>query len=463
MNLQKILPGFLNVSLILHSLKFALVMLVIVMWSRTIVGSPRKYWVDVAAFSYLLPFVLIAEIIVYCTINLTFRMMGDNVLSFLGVILLITMLSAVVVYGIVLKVFDQIYDARSWQRVTHITGYLIVVPVLLIVLNLAFYMGPVGLHAYTVINPTMQGDAKLEKGDYEAAEKLFIKAIQNDSTGMWSSHAHIRLVSVSAQRILKLLPDILGDSGIRERILRNFAQTDPFRRAVNVFKMEGSINVSPAQLIEFREAILHSFLNTGDIPVTSSELDYALKFAAENDGLNELPKDALKIKANTLAQRQQLSYLVYRARALKGEPTTKDAKRYLQFLFELPFRIEVMFVRYRALNLARESQTLAYFDDQHRDGYLARESLIKNNKDIRSHGYKFPHLLPPDSEIEKLSDKELAFHMRQAYLNYLKAEVRLLANSRFSVESSIIRQQVESIEEQLNWISKDAKYIDISQ
>jgi hypothetical protein len=457
--LQKALPNVFNVSLVLLSLKFAMVLLAVVLWARVLAGRTRRYWADVAAFSYLLPFVLIAGIVEYCAVNLTFRMIGDHVLSFAVASSLIGMLSAVIIYGIVLRVVDQIYFARAWRRVLHVTGYLIVVPVLLFVLNVGFYMVPVGSHAYRVIRPTMEGDAKLDNGDYEAAEKLFIQAIKNDATGVWSTHAHIRLVSANAQRILALIPDILGDSGIRDRLLRNFAQIDPLRRVFNVYRSEELINVTPVQLVEFRDAILRNFLTAaGDIPVTDNNLDCALRSTAADEGCDDLPKEGIIRHANTPVQRQRFSFLIYRARALRGEPAKTDARRCFQFLFELPIRIESMFVRYRAINLERESRTLAYLDDLDRRGDLDCDYLITKNREIRDRGYKFPHLMIPDTEIEKLSERELGFHIRQAYLNYLKAEARLLAASYFSSESSLIRQQVASIEEQLNWVSNEIMY-----
>jgi len=460
-SLQKFFPVGFSAPIVLYSLKFSVVLLVLVFWARALAGSARRYWADVAALLYLLPFVLIAEIVEYCAFNLTFRMIGEHVLLFEGAKWLITMLSLVIVYGIVLKVVDQVYFAGGWRRVLHLTGYVIVVPVLLFVLNAAFFIVPVGIYSYRVISPTIEGDAKLDTGDYEAAEKLFVQAIKNDVPGVWSAHAHIRLVSANARRILALLPDISGDSGMRERLLRHFVQTDPFRRVANVWRPKGSINVTPTQLVEFREAILHSFLTAGDIPVTTSELNCALRSTAADENCDDLPKEAVTRYVDTPIQRQRLYYLIYRARALRGEPTTIDARRYLQFLLELPIRIEIMFVRYRALNLARESETLAFLDDQDRSGNLDREYLIKGNREIPNHGDKFPHLMIPDAAIEKLSDRKLGFYFRQVYLNYLGAEARLLATSRISGESSLIRQQAVSMEEQLTWVANDAMYRDI--
>jgi hypothetical protein len=378
------------------------------------------------------------------------------------------MLSSVIVYGIVLRVVDQIYFERGWQRVIHVTGYVMFVPVLLFVLYTANYMFPVGFYAYRVITPALEGNRKLHAGDYEAAEKLYYRTIQNDVTRFWSGGARIRLISVDARLILALLPNLSHDSGMRERLHRRLEQTDPFRRVVKVWQVvegwrsKGSISVTPEQLFEFRDAILDSYLTAGDIPVTSSELDCALSPTAVDEGCGELSKEAITRYGNKPVQRQRLYYLIYRARALKGEPTTADTRRYLQFLAELPIRIELLFVRYRALNLMRDSEALASLDDQTRlIGILNRDHLIKANKEIRNQGTKYPHLKIPDAQIEKLSDRELGFLFGQAYLNYLRSEARLLAASHVCAESSLIRQRVASIEEHLNWAANDIIYRDL--
>jgi hypothetical protein len=335
-----------------------------------------------------------------------------------------------------------------------------VVPLLLIVLVVATYVVPVGFYAYRVINPTMEGDRKLLDGDFEAAEALFHRAIENDVTGFWCGGAHIRLISVNARRILALLPNLSYDAGVRERLLRRLAQTDPFRQVLEVWRPEGPISVTPKQLVEFREAILDSYLSAGEIPVTGSELDCALRPTAAEEGCDQLPKGATPEDAQNPLQRQRFYYLIYRGRALAGEPTTRDARRYLQFLAELPIRIELLFVRYRALNLMRDSETLAALDDLDRYGLLVldRENLIKANRQIRDQGAKYPHLNMPDAELEKLSDRELGFLFRQAYFSYLRAEARLLAATQVSAESSPIGQRGASIEEQLSWVANDAMY-----
>ena len=467
-SLEKFLPGRFSGSIVLSSLQFIIVLLVVVFWARVLAGRTRRYWTDVAALSYLLPVVLIAHIVVYCAINLVFRMIGESVLLFAGAVLLIPMLSAVIVYGIVLRVVDQVYFARGWQRVIHITGYVMFVPVVLCVLYTARYMVPVGFYAYRAINPTVEGNRKLHAGDYEAAEKLYERAIQNDVTGLWSGGARIRLISVDARLILALLPNLSYDSGLRERLHRRLEHTDPFRRVmeawreVEAWRPKGKIGVTPERLLEFRDAILYSYLTAGDIPVTNSELDCALRTTAADEGCGELSREAITRYANKPAQRQRLYYLIYRARALKGEPTTTDTRRYLQFLAELPIRIELLFVRYRALNLMRDSETLASLDDQNRLlGILDRDNLIKANREIRNQGAKYTHLRIPDAQIERLSDRELGFLFRQAYLSYLQSESRLLATSRACGESSLIRQRVASIEEHLKWVAKDVIYRDV--
>ena len=459
-NLQKALPGFLSASIVLHSLKFILVMLVVVKWARTIVGSSRKYWVDVAAFSYLLPLILITEIIEYCALNLTFRLIGDSPLVFVGVTLLINMISALIVYGIILRVLDKVYFVRGWRRVIHLIGYVIVVPILLLILNTAFYLIPIVFYNYRVITPMMEGDQKLHAGDLKEAETLYIRAIKNDAIGLFSGDSHIRLVSVNAERILDLLPNILSDSGLRLRLYRRFAQTDPSWQVVKILQSKKPISVMPKQLIELRDKILNGYLTAGDIPITTNNLLYVLKPEATDEDGAKIPKEVKTRYAKTPGQ-PQLYFLLYRARVLRGEPTTADARRYLLFLAELPIRIEIIFVQYRALNLKRESETLAELDYQDRDGSFDRDYFIKANREIRNKGYKFPHLMMPDTEIEKLSNRELVFQIRQTCLNYLRNEARLLANSRISGESDLIRQQAASIEEQLNWVAKDDKYRDL--
>ncbi len=459
-SLQEHLWFLFSASIFLRSLEFAVVSMVILFWARLLSGCKRRYWGDVVALTYLLPIVLIAVIIEYCAINLSFRIIGKGDLSFLITFKLITIVSTVIVYGIVLKVVDKAYFAKGWRRAIHFVGYVMVIPILLYVSSRAIFIVPVGIHVYRVISPTIEGETKINTGEFEAAQKLFIQAIKNDSGDIWSSHAHIRLVSVYARQILTLLPDITVDSGIRERLFHYFVHTEPLQRVFKVWRPKGSIKVTPTQLIEFREAILSSYLIAADIPVTNSELDCALRSTAADEGCDELPKEAVTKYVNTPVQRQQLSYLIYERRALRGEPATTDARRYLQFLLEIPFRIETMYARYRTLNLARESETLAYLDDQSRHGKFDRDKIIKGNSDILKYGYKYPHLMLPDAEIEKLSDQELGFYIRQAYLNYLRTEARLLAASHISGESSIIRQNTSLIEEQLNWVAKKYTYID---
>lgn len=459
-SLQKSLPAWVSILIVLSSLKFAISLLVIVFWARVVAGSTRRYWTDVTALLYLLPIALIADILAYCAINLIFRIIGESALLFAAATLLIGMLSTFIVYGIILRVIDQVFFSRGWRRVINLIAYVMVVPVLLFILQTTIYVIPVGFYAYQVINPMMEGDRKLHSGDYEAAEKLYIQAIQNDAIGFWSGGARMRLISLNAHRILSLLPNLSYDSVLLERLQRNLLQIDPYRRVDDLWR--GPIKPTHKQLVELRDAILNSYVSTDDIPITNSELDCALRPTAAEDGCNELSKEDIAGYTNTLVQRQRLYYKIYRARALKGEPITLDARQYLKFLAALPIRIELIFVRYHALNLMRDGKTLAHFDDDERLwGILDRDQLMRGNREILDQGAKYPHLKLPDAQIEKLSDRELGFLFRQTYLNYLRAEARLLAASRVCRESSLIGQRTASIEEQLNWAAKDVIYREI--
>lgn len=459
-SLQERLPLLLSASILLHSLKFAVVLMAIVFLARLLSGSKRRYWDDVVATSYLLPIILIATIIEYCATNLSFRMIGDHGLLFVRINWLIGIVSTVIVYGIVLRVIDKIYFARGWRRSTHFVGYVLIVPILLSVLSTSIGLVPVAIQVYRVISPTLKGEAKLDAGEYEAAEKYYLQAIKNDTREVWSSRAHVGLVTAYSRQILALLPDITIDSGVRKHLTLSFIHREPLQQVFKVWRTEGPINAKPVQLIKFRDAILSSNLIEGDIPVTNSELDCALRSTAAEEHCDELPKTAVANYVNTSIQRQRLSYLIYRDRALRGEPAVTDARRYIQFLMEVPFRIEVMYARYRAINLERESKTLAYWEDQSRSGIIDRDQIIKGNSDILKYGYKYPHVILPDAELEKLSDQELAFLFHQTYLNYLRTEARQLAESPISGESSIIRQNTASIEEQLNWVAKKFTYRD---
>ena len=117
------------------------------------------------ALSYLLPIVLIAVIIEYCAINLSFRIIGKGDLSFLITNMLITIVSTVIVYGIVLKVVDKAYFANGWRRAIHFVGYVTAIPILLYVLSTAIFIVPVGIHVYRVISPTIEGEAKIKTGE----------------------------------------------------------------------------------------------------------------------------------------------------------------------------------------------------------------------------------------------------------------------------------------------------------
>lgn len=459
-SLQKFLPVGFSASIFLSSIAFAFILLVVVFWARALARPTRRFWTDLAALLYLLPIPLIVKIVGCCAINLIFRMIGESALL-IGSIFIIIMLKEFIVYSIVLRVVDQVYFKRRWQRIIHVIGYVMVVPVLLFVLLATTTMVIPGFNIYRIVSHRVEGDNKLHAGDYEAAGKLYNRAIQNDVTGYWSAGLRIRLISVDARRMLDHLPNLFYDSGMRERLHRRLEKTDPFRRVMKAWQAKGPISVTPEQLVEFRDSILDSYLSAGDIPITESELEHSLKSKAACEACDELPNEAFTGFAFTPIRRKRLYYLVYRSRVLKGEPTTADAMHYLLFLKELPIRIELSFVRYRALNLMRDSETLACLDDRSRLGILNRGHLIKTNREIRVKGAKYPHINMTDAQIEKLSDRELEFHFRQAYLNYLKAEVRLLLASRIGEESALIRQRAASIEERLNWVVNDIMYRDV--
>jgi len=457
--LGKSLPGGITVSVILCSLKFGIVLMLVVTWARVMAERVRQYWTDVRALSYLVSFALIADILGYSAVNILYRIIGDSALFFATAMLTIMIALAMLVYGCLLVVVERVYGIKGWRRVVHAAGYVIFVPLLLFFLQTAIYIIPVGISVYRVMVPAMEGQTRLVDEDFQTAETLFRRAIRNDVTGFWCGGAQIRLISVDARRILALLPNLSFDSGMRERLLRRLAQTDPFQRVFIAWKPEGQIDLTPTNLLELREAILEHYLIAGDIPVTSSELDCALRqTAAAAEGCDQLPKDAMAKDKNNPVERLQLYYFIFRLRALKGEPSMADCRRYLQFLVELPIRIELQFVRYRALNLMRDSETLAFLDDQGRHGLIERDHLIEVNRQMRNQGAKYPHLKMPDSQIEKLTDEEFGFYFRQAYLSYLRAEAQLLAESPVTAESSLLKERVASIDSQLDWVAKDVMY-----
>lgn len=459
-SLQAHLWYLISPAIFLQGLKFVVVSMVIVFWARLLSGSKRKYWDEVVALSYLLPIVLVAMILEYCAVNLLFRIIGTNSFLFMIANSLISIILTVFVYGVVLRVINKAYFVKGYRRSIHIVGYVLLIPIILLVLSTANSLAPAVIQFYRIISPTMKGEAKIDAREFEAAENYFLQAIKNDSRGTLSSRAHILLVSVYAHQILTRLPDITLDSGVRGRLFHYFVHTQPLQRVFKFWRPKGSIKVTPTQLIEFRDSILNSYLIAGDIPITNSEVDCALSSTAVEKDCDDLSKEDVASYVNRPEQRQKLFYFIYQKRALRGEPSTTDARRYLQFLMEIPTRIEIMYVRYRALNLARDSETLAYLDDQSRYGKFNRERIIKGNSDILKYGYKYPHLILPESELKKLSDPELEFQFRQVYVNYLRSEVKLLGELHINAESSIIKLNTASMEEQLNWVAKKYTFRD---
>jgi hypothetical protein len=157
--------------------------------------------------------------------------------------------------------------------------------------------------------------------------------------------------------------------------------------------------------------------------------------------------------------RQDLLLEIYRRRALESEPASTDKRRYVQFLGELPIRLQLDWVRYRARNLMRESEALANLDEADRFlGAIRRERLAPANREIRDKGSNYPHLAMPEAEIDKLPDRELGFLGRQASLSYLQAEANALKASPFCKESGLIQHQVQLVQEQLDWLAKDVMY-----
>ena len=220
---------------------------------------------------------------------------------------------------------------------------------------------------------------------------------------------------MDARRILASLEELSSDSGVRGRVLRQLVATEPFRQVMDVWRPTGPLNASPARLTEIRDAILNSYVAAGDVPVTNSELDCAMGRAPAAAVCERLPREITE-KGNDPFHRYQMYYEIYRERALAGEPNAADARRYLAFLTELPYRIELYFVRYHALNLMRDSETLAGVDDQDRLGFLDTSQLISGNRRVIEQGLKFAHLDLSDSSLKALSGREVGFLFRQTYL-----------------------------------------------
>lgn len=214
---------------------------------------------------------------------------------------------------------------------------------------------------------------------------------------------------------------------------------------------------SPVTQLAMREAILSHYI-ASDIPITENELECAIRPSPPPEFAGLLSNDQKCLAALGRAQKEKVRETLFRAVALMGEPTTVGSERYSEFLSELPFRIEWMFVRYRLLNLMRESETLGNLDDRCRLGMLDREHLIHANRQIRITGSKYPHLLQPDSELEKMSDDELGFYLRQAYLNYLRGQGKKLSECVVARHSSLVREHSSAIDKHLELVAGDVIY-----
>ena len=204
-------------------------------------------------------------------------------------------------------------------------------------------------------------------------------------------------------------------------------------------------------------------IENGDIPITTSQIECMFQGPKVGNDCTNLSQETIDKYLYPPTKRLELYYLTYRDHTLAGEPSTNDTLRYLQFLKELRFRIDMLFLRYRALNLMRESETLARIDIWHRVGHPDRAYLIEANRKIRSQFAKFPHLEMPDEEIEKLSEEELGFMFRQEYLNYLRSEANFFLNSPICEYSAFLSNHIALIEKQLDWISNDIMYREIPQ
>jgi len=305
--------------------------------------------------------------------------------------------------------------------------------------------------------------SELLSNNLEEAERLLNKAIKSDYTNFWSGEAQILLISVNARKILDHYPRLISEYGVRERFYQNLKSNDPLRRALDNWGKKGHQSLSPRFLRKIREDIVNLPIENNDIPITTSEIECMFQGPIIGNDCTNLSQETIDKYLYPPNTRLQLYYLTYRDRALAGEPSTNDTLRYLQFLKELRFRVDMIFLSYRAKNLMRESETLARLDLQDRMGILDRAYLIEANKKIRSQFAKFPHLEMPDEEIEKLSEEELGFMFRQEYLNYLRSEANLLLNSPIYEYSAFLSNHIALIEKQLDWISNDIMYHEIPQ
>jgi hypothetical protein len=449
----------LDASILLSALSFFVVLTFVTFWARMWAGSPRSYPTEFAALSYLLPFPLIGEILGYAAQNLLYPAIGDSALAFAASAFLFALLVAGVVYGLLLKVVRRLYPLTGWQEVLHQGGYLAMVPILLTALNGVACVAPVRFYASRVVGPTLEGRDKLAAQDHATAEKLFHRAIERDPTDFWSGGARIRLISAQARTMLASLPGLSTDAGLRERLNRRLAKSAYAKEVSEVWRPTGPIEATSAHLEAIRDGILAEDLAAGEIPVTDNELDCSLQPAAAKESCEELPGDVVERGADGRVGRHDLLLGVYRRRALESEPALTDKREYLQFLGDLPIRLQLDWVRYRARNLIRESEALANVDEGDRLlGAIRRERLVPANRGIQDKRLKYPHLVMPDAEIDKLPDRELGLLGRQAYLSYLQAEANALKASPFCKESSLIQHQVQLVQEQLDWLAKDVMY-----
>ena len=455
-SVENIFHGMLNGDTVFFSLKFAIIILVAVLWARMLTDRTRRYWQDVASLSYLLPIALLADIALFCVINLMYRIVGENPILFAVVHNILIVLSVLFVYGILLRVVDQVYFSKGRKRVVHATCYAMVVPVLLFLLFATQIILPAAVYMYRVYKPIWEGDYKFDTGKHEAAENFYKQAIHNDALELFSGGARARLLSVYAQRILNGLPYSVTDSNISNRLFRHLVNTETYSRLKKIRQQEKPI--SPKELVELRDTIVDSYIATGDIPVTSSDVDCALRPTAAEEGCNWLPKESIEKFENTPFQREKLYYQIYRARALKLEPHWLNTMRYILFLYGLPARIEFLFVQYHAKNMMRDGKVLAEFDDKSRLMMFDRDRIVKINRWFKKQRAKYTHLKISDIDLEKLTDQEIGFLFCQAYLNYLRDEARLLAVSPVCREVTFIRQTVISMEEQLKRLAEDAMY-----
>ncbi len=449
----------LDASIVLSALSFFAVLTFVTFWARMWAGSPRSYPTEFAALSYLLPFPLIGEILGYAAQNLLYPAIGDSALAFAASAFLFALLVAGVVYGILLKVVRRLYPLTGWQEILHMGGYLAMVPILLTAFNGVACVAPVRFYASRVVGPTIEGRDKLAAQDHVTAEKLFHRAIERDPTDFWSGGARIRLVSTQARAILASLPGLSTDVGLRERLTRRLAKSASTREVLEVSRPTGPIEATSAHLEAIRDGILTEDLAAGEIPVADNELDCALQPTAAKEGCEELPGDVVNRGADGRVARHDLLLEIYRRRALESEPAPTDKRPYVQFLGDLPIRLQLLWVRYRARNLMRESEALANLDEADRFlGAIRRERFVPATGEIPDKGLKYRHLTMPDAEMDKLPARELGFLARQAYLNYLQSEANGLKASPFCRESSLTQHQVQLVQEQLDWLAKDVMY-----